>query len=877
MRFSPSRLLLRPVFVMGMSLLLGGATLVAAPGAKEKDRAKDKAKEKEKEKDSDKAGAVALVDRAEYQAALRASKEELHEVAALKLERLLNDKSVALSRQDEAALSERMVDALVRARQVPKALLALSLFKVPEATFWKAQCFILQHRFREAEEALRTALAGNTKYQNEARMALGQVLIAEGREIPGRKEFKELMEAKDPEVARAAFMYWNESEILADRAPNVLRRFGMERKDVETEFLKACAWLKTGDGKQAEILLRRILPLITQDKDLQDAATVRLAEAYARQGRQRTAERELVRFLEHAPESRYYEQAFALLLDVNPPEETDARDRLIAWSAMPEPRGRHALALFYLGQWLADHGQPAQAVGFFETFVALHPNHVREGEALRSLMSLYGTMGADRRVLELANVWRTRFGTGGEDTVDYLTALIRFARKEYREASVQFEKSGHAAIDFVQGKRALYNAAVAAFLGGDQARYQKCLTQLRTAIPKGEDDEDSASANKSPSDQEDPVARLLLEKALHLTAQHDPKAEAALQEFVRAHGDHPRAVEAHLAMAELCLLDLPVRSKAAQQALDLASAIPNLDDAWQEKIDYTRMWLAEASEAYAVVAKTGLGYLERWKTSPRRDQVRMKVAQAFYRLEDFSNAGIQFEELVEEQTESPYAEVAQFYAGKAAVALLTPAGMEKAISLWEEVVNRNGPLAREAQRQQALAKRRQGNEVDALAVVNSLLTSKPGPTGNELFSLLIEKGELLMILTRKDPKYLDQAREVFTFITQDTTATRAWRGQAGFLLSQCQLQAGKLPEALEACSDVVESCLNPTLARALTPEEYVWLYRSGFAALDVLKSRQEWEAAARLADRLASAGGDRSESAKQEGTRIRLEHFIWDK
>jgi tetratricopeptide (TPR) repeat protein len=819
------------------------------------------------------AGKIPLAERPDFQAALRASREHLHEVAALKLERLIKDKS--LTDKEEAVISERMVDALIRARKVKKALVALSLFRVPEALYWKAQCLIVQEKPLEAEASLRDYLQTGGRYEAYARLALGQVLVAQGREIPGRKEFKELMEHQTPAVARLAGLYWNESEILADRGPNVLRRLGPERKDAETEFLKACAEIKNGDGKMGEILLRRILAVTTLDKDLQDAATVRLAEAYARQGRARTAEKELVRFLENAPGSLYYEQAFAMLLTVAPPEETTLRNRFIGWASEPLPKGRNALALFYLGQWLANHQLPQEAVGFLETFVALHPGHVREPEALRLLMSLYGTLGADERVLELANVWRRRFGSGGQDTVDYLTAMIRFARKEYRQAAMLFERSGEAALDYHQGQRAVYNAAVSAFLGGDGPRYQKCLAQLQGAPAAADGSLPVAPPNQNLAD--DPAARLLLEKALHLAASHHANAESAIQDFLKSYPNHARAVEAHLALAELCLLDLPVRAKAAQQSLDLAAAIPDLGDPWKERIDYTRMWLAEAGGEFTQVTATGLAYLERWIDSPRRDQVRMKVAQAFYRLEDYANAGTQFETLAEEQTESPYAEVAQFYAAKAAMALLNPAGLEKAISLWEEVVNRNGPLAREAQRQQAVAKRRQGKEADALAVINSLLTTTPPPQGDELFALMVEKGELLMLLSRKDPRLLDQAQEVFTYITQDTTATRAWRGQAGFLLAQCHMQAGRSAEALEASSDVVESCLNPTLSRAITPQEYVWLYRAGFAALEVLKSNQQWEAAARLADRLASAGGDRSESAKQEGTRIRLEHFLWDK
>ncbi|WP_156345163.1 hypothetical protein [Verrucomicrobium spinosum] len=61
---------------------------------------------------------VDLAAREEYQAALRASSEGLHDVAALKYERLLKDRS--LSKKEEAQVGERMVDALVRARNSTK-------------------------------------------------------------------------------------------------------------------------------------------------------------------------------------------------------------------------------------------------------------------------------------------------------------------------------------------------------------------------------------------------------------------------------------------------------------------------------------------------------------------------------------------------------------------------------------------------------------------------------------------------------------------------------------------------------------------------------------------------------------------------------------
>lgn len=250
----------------------------------------------------------------------------------------------------------------------------------------------------------------------------------------------------------------------------------------------------------------------------------------------------------------------------------------------------------------------------------------------------------------------------------------------------------------------------------------------------------------------------------------------------------------------------------------------------------------------------------------------MKIAQAFFRREDYAKAQGQFEALAEEHGDSPYAEVALFFAGRAAMARLTNEGIEKAITLWEEVVSRNGPLTREAQLQQALAKRRQGKEDDALVVIENLLATPSVPSGERL-GLLGEKGELLMLLARKDPKHLGEAAAVFAGITRESGVPLIWRAHAGVLLAQCLRQSGKMSEALEACFDVVES----GLSGSRSPQEHTWIYRAGFLALELLEAKADWPAAAHLSDRLAKAGGERAEEARLHASRLRLEHFLWEK
>jgi outer membrane protein assembly factor BamD (BamD/ComL family) len=435
-----------------------------------------------------------------------------------------------------------------------------------------------------------------------------------------------------------------------------------------------------------------------------------------------------------------------------------------------------------------------------------------------------------------------------------------------------------AAVDIVQSQRALYNAAVSRLLSGDEAGFQLCLAQMQAPVAQPVADGEG-EATPRPKNTEDQAGRLMLEQALHLASLRDNRAEVALQSFIKEHPDHPRLIEAQLALAEICLLSLPARTKSAGAALDGAEQVQDLTPEWQERISYTRVWWHEAAENDEGVITQGQAFLTAWPESPRRDEVRMKVAQAHYRREDYAKAMAEFEALAEEQADSPYAEVALFFAGRSALLQRTEAGVEKAISLWADVVSREGTMKREAQLQQALAKRRQGKEDDALGQIETLLRDTPEDRPEERFALLTERGELFALLSRKDPMHLEAAMADFRTVIADPASTRSRRARCGVLLAQCLQQAGKPSEALEACHDVIESCLagSSSITTPITPQEHIWLYRAGFMAMDLLEGRKEWAGAAALGDRLARAGGERGPEAEQRASRLRLEHFLWDK
>jgi hypothetical protein len=57
--------------------------------------------------------------------------------------------------------------------------------------------------------------------------------------------------------------------------------------------------------------------------------------------------------------------------------------------------------------------------------------------------------------------------------------------------------------------------------------------------------------------------------------------------------------------------------------------------------------------------------------------------------------------------------------------------------------------------------------------------------------------------------------------------------------------------------------------------ELFWFYKAGFNAARLLEDDSKWESAAAIYDKLAAAGGSRSEEAKERLNRLRLEHFLW--
>jgi hypothetical protein len=86
----------------------------------------------------------------------------------------------------------------------------------------------------------------------------------------------------------------------------------------------------------------------------------------------------------------------------------------------------------------------------------------------------------------------------------------------------------------------------------------------------------------------------------------------------------------------------------------------------------------------------------------------------------------------------------------------------------------------------------------------------------------------------------------------------------------CLEKKSERADALATFYKILEEDTRPDRRR-----ELFWYYKAGFNAARLLEEDSRWESAAAIYEKLASAGGSRSEEAKARLTNLRLEHFLW--
>src|SRR5881628_3079539 len=185
-----------------------------------------------------------------------------------------------------------------------------------------------------------------------------------------------------------------------------------------------------------------------------------------------------------------------------------------------------------------------------------------------------------------------------------------------------------------------------------------------------------------------------------------------------------------------------------------------------ERADYLSIWVEESAGGNQTkVIELAKRFLEQHGLSPFAPEVRMKLAELYYRRQDFANAQTQFELIAQQTPDYSLGEKALFFAAESAMSSMGEHSLDRAIVLFDQVVQQNGALRWAARNEQAVIERKLGKPKDALALYDEVLKSDAAPSDKR--EALCGKGDIFFEAGATDPNSYQRAIETYDQLASD--------------------------------------------------------------------------------------------------------------
>lgn len=788
--------------------------------------------------------------------AARPLEEGVPQVAVLRLRTLLKSD---LAPEERKSATAKLGEALFAADQAEEALKILadtSLQDLPAIRFWQAQALANLRRWNEAlplfqqaaTEAASPFRASAILGEAEALRALGRseeaiqtfALLFSDARWKDRAELRSvelLLDKKDNSAARR-LLDKTKPAALGDKK---LKRFLQGRVEAQLNHRERAIELFQTILRRPESASRAVLI----------ATLCAIAEANLELGTPENGDDPLEDFIEHHPTDPELPALFEKLDEVYRAERQPSSQELSRW-AKDSIQPRRALAQWYLARSELRAGRRDAALRIFGQLRTDSAKLPMLAEAFFEFAKLeIEDRHFDEAIAILNEAGALRPGTALLDRMNLLAGRAQYLAKQFQAAAETFEKVAHTSPGLAGDS--LFNASLAWLQLGDNARY---LTDARELNQSGGNEE-------APGD-------LALEEGLTQAAQGNKKAADTLQKFLREFPKHKRTAEAWVALAELEFHGVPPHVDEARKSLARArESEPNA--AARERADYLLIWIEEGAPNAdpGKVIEFANQFLQKYPASQFVSEVRMKLAETYYRQQDFPNAQTQFQILAQKNPKSAFTEKALFFAAKAATQSMGAQSLDRALVLLDEVVKKNGELKWAARNEQAAIERKLGKPQDAATLYEEVLRGEAKP--EEKREALCGKADILYESGATERENYRRAIEIYDQLAAQKDAPPHWRNQALFKKGICLEKLDERDNALATFYKIIEEESRPD-----RPREFFWYYKAGFNAARLLEDDSKWQPAAVVYQKLASAGGARSDEAKSRLSRLRLEHFLWE-
>ena len=776
------------------------------------------------------------------------------EVAAVRLRALLSKNPPG---DQWRAAAEKLVQALLGAARPTEALALLDdprLRDIAAAKFWRAQALAGLKRWPETLP-LYDAIANDAQSPQRLAAIFGsaEALRALGRLDEARQKLMLLVHEKDWSM-RAQLRL---AELFLDRAdaPNARRiltnlqpRSTSERKT--RRFLQGrIEMVEHHPDRALNIFVALLKRAEGANHPLVIATLFQVADAHLQLKTPEAGDDFIEDFIEHHPNDVDLAAIFAKLDELYRSERKPVRSELERWTREPE-QPRRAFAQWYLARIELRAGHRDKALRNLSDLRASCPRTPAIAPALLEYAQLQledRQFDAALSILDEARALQPERAL--LDRVELVAAQAQYRANRFDAATSAFERIAYSKSSFAQ--MSIFNAALARLQQGDHVRFAANYDQFA----KQGGDADSR-------------AQLRLEEGLAQAARGDEHAAESLKNFVRDFAGNARVSEAWVALAELAFHRAPPALEESRKYLGRA-AEANPTPAASERGEYLSIWIEDATAGNdAKVIELANRFLNMHPDSPFAPEVRMKVAETYYRLQDFANAQTHFEMLAAQNPTGPLAEKALFFAGESAMSSMGQNSLERAVTLFDQVVQGKGELRWAARNEQALIERKLGKPQDALLLYAEGLKNEAKPS--EKREALCGKGDIYFDLGVTDSKNYDRAIEAYEQLASDAREPGHWRNQALFKKGMCLEKKKDRNAALSIFYEVLEGQTRPDRS-----PEFFWFYKAGFNAARLLEDDAKWPSAAAIYQKLVAAAGPRSDEAKARLNRLRLEHFLW--
>ncbi|MDB6155511.1 MAG: hypothetical protein JWL90_3964 [Chthoniobacteraceae bacterium] len=812
-------------------------------------------------------------DRALLEQAGEALEEAIPQVAIHKLTAFLSFKD--LPETDRAEAVRKLGEALFAAGQNAEALTAIEpLVKNldVEALLLRAGILAADNRWTEALP-IYSALAADPLAPMAARLGEVEGLNATGKPVKAIALLEGLVnEAPVAARLRLASLYAEAGDGKKAQAALALAE-AVRDEDVKwKKYIEGRALLLEEQPAPALVMFREILRDSKHlTENMQVAAMFGMTDATIIMQGYETADGILENFLGHNPNSSHLGQVFRRLDDVYSREDDASESELRALAQKP-PEARAFMARFYLArlQMRANKLEKASRTleGFVQNWKAFVKDHPQDPLPLPAdpwLIQVYQTQAElllkkgefAKSVAALESAEREVKNGESRAQIELQTGLVHYQAGEYLLAANLFDIVARRSPKLKE--TALYNGALAALNQRNPARFSEHFRELSAQFPQ------------SPLRSE-----LLLEQGLLQARVGDSRARESLQIFLRNFPRHARAAEARLAVAEFAMeTNDPAFEENYRKVVNQPGASAEIDD--QSRVLAIFLADGQTPRRDEAVIELALQFIRQRADSPLLPEVCMKLGEVYFRQKDFANAETQLVNMARQSPSSPYVESALYLAGQAAMQSINTGSEDRALALFVEVIQRDGPLKLYARHQQAIVQSRLGKESEAIKLYDIIL-NEPAAFDSELgFAALMGKGTSLLALgAHKEPpdpreaEYLGAAAAVFGQFAMLPKVPALWRNQALYKKAKAYELLGQVQEALASYYDVLA---------ATTPadREFLWFYKAGSDAARIFEAQGQWKSAAGIYEKMSKLEGPGAAKAKSDMKRLRLEHFLlWE-